>query len=836
MWITSLPLEVEKAREALQKAVPNLDEYFKKGQIEIISSSNCYLLDGKFDSNRVLQGWVEKEKAALKRGFEGMRLTGNTLWIERELWKSFVDYEEAINSVIGEHKMLALCTYGLKKCSGTDVLDVVRSHIGTLVKQDKKWYLIEDAAMRKAVNGALKLSERKYSALFENMQDSFAYHKALFDEEGRSVDYVFLEVNNAFERLTGLKRPSVLGEKATRVLPRIENDPAYWVSVYGKVALTGTPLRFESFSDTLQRWYLVSAFSPEKGYFAITFEDITERKKAEDTIRKSEERYRSYIEVTGELGWTTNADGEAVEDIPSFRSYTGQSFEEVKGWGWSKAIHPNDIENTTKAWKKALAAKRKYEVEYRLRRSDGVYRHFLSRGVPVFKEDGSVREWVGTCIDITDRKEMEKELLDNLKASQRRQSEISALLEASKAVLQYQDFKRVARVIFDSCKDLLGATAGYVALLNQDGTENEVLFLDSGGLSCKVDPSLPMPIRGLRAEVYRTGKVAYSNNFTKTAWVNLMPHGHVALQNVMFAPLTIGKNTVGLIGLANKSDDFVDRDAQMAKAFGEIASVALINSRVLEKLEKNEKLLKAHSERLEDMVEEKTKQLRDKERLAAIGATAGMVGHDIRNPLQAIIGDLYLAKTDLATCPDSECKTSVQECLTEIEKNVEYINKIVADLQDFARPLNPITSETDLKLIIDELVSYIPENIQVSSQVEKSTERIVADSDYVKRILTNLVNNAIQAMPSGGKLTIQAYIERNDIAITVADTGVGIPEEAKIKIFTPLFTTKSKGQGFGLPVVKRMTEALGGKVTFESKAGEGTKFIVKLPKITARSM
>ena len=257
---------------------------------------------------------------------------------------------------------------------------------------------------------------------------------------------------------------------------------------------------------------------------------------------------------------------------------------------------------------------------------------------------------------------------------------------------------------------------------------------------------------------------------------------------------------------------------------------------MLEKLEKNEKLLKAHSERLEEMVEEKTKQLRDTERLAAIGATAGMVGHDIRNPLQAITGDIYLAKTDLATCPDSECKTSIQECLTEIEKNVEYINKIVADLQDFARPLNPITSETDLKRIIDELVSYIPGNIQVSSQVEKSTERIVADSDYVKRILTNLVNNAIQAMPSGGKLTIQAYIERNDIAITVADTGVGIPEEAKSKIFTPLFTTKSKGQGFGLPVVKRMTEALGGTVTFESKAGKGTKFIVKLPKITARSM
>lgn len=160
---------------------------------------------------------------------------------------------------------------------------------------------------------------------------------------------------------------------------------------------------------------------------------------------------------------------------------------------------------------------------------------------------------------------------------------------------------------------------------------------------------------------------------------------------------------------------------------------------------------------------------------------------------------------------------------------MDYINKIVVDLQDFARPLIPIASETNLKSIIDELIRNIPENIQVSRQVEKSTERIVADSDYVKRILTNLVSNAIQAMPSGGKLTVKAYHERYGIAIAVADTGVGIPEEAKSKLFTPLFTTKSKGQGFGLAVVKRLTEALGGTVIFESEASKGTKFIVQLP-------
>ena len=107
----------------------------------------------------------------------------------------------------------------------------------------------------------------------------------------------------------------------------------------------------------------------------------------------------------------------------------------------------------------------------------------------------------------------------------------------------------------------------------------------------------------------------------------------------------------------------------------------------------------------------------------------------------------------------------------------------------------------------------------------------MADASYLNRIMYNLVNNAVQAMPKGGKLSIQAFKDKkaNQAVITVADTGVGIPDAVKDKLFTPMFTTKSKGQGFGLPVIKRMTEALGGSVTFESQEGNGTKFIVRLP-------
>jgi len=251
---------------------------------------------------------------------------------------------------------------------------------------------------------------------------------------------------------------------------------------------------------------------------------------------------------------------------------------------------------------------------------------------------------------------------------------------------------------------------------------------------------------------------------------------------------------------------------------------------ITERKEAEEKL-EDYRVNLEKLVEERTNQLKDSERMATIGQTAGMVGHDIRNPLQAMTGDVYLVKTELASMVESDEKKSALEGLQEIEKNIDYINKIVADLQDFARPLRPTVEETDLKLLIDGLLSKngLPENIKVSVKVEAKAIKIMADSAYINRIMSNLVNNAVQAMPNGGALTIHAYEEVNDVIITVKDTGIGIPEDVRSKLFTPMFTTKAKGQGFGLPVIKRMTEALGGTVTFESQEDKGTTFMVRLP-------
>jgi PAS domain S-box-containing protein len=234
----------------------------------------------------------------------------------------------------------------------------------------------------------------------------------------------------------------------------------------------------------------------------------------------------------------------------------------------------------------------------------------------------------------------------------------------------------------------------------------------------------------------------------------------------------------------------------------------------------------------DDVTERKAleKQLQAKERLAAIGSTAGMVGHDIRNPLQAIISDVFLLKDYLTGMPEGDVKNDVVESLNGIEKNIGYVNKIVADLQDFARPLNPEVVSVSLMGLVNSSLKTVdlPDSIRLEIKVENDMS-FPTDPTFVQRAVTNLVNNAIQAMPSGGVLTVRGRLSNGRVLISVIDTGVGIPEEVKAKLFTPMTTTKAKGQGFGLAVVKRLIEALGGTVEFESEVGRGTSFTLCLP-------
>jgi len=149
--------------------------------------------------------------------------------------------------------------------------------------------------MIKKRNNALQLlkdSEAKYRALFQNMQNGLAYHKVVFDNENKPVDYVFLTVNATYEKLTGLSSEKIIGKKVTEIIPNIENDSVNWIEVYGKVAETGQSLNFESYAESLQKWYKIQAYSPQKGYFATIVEDITKVKKIESESNENRDRLK----------------------------------------------------------------------------------------------------------------------------------------------------------------------------------------------------------------------------------------------------------------------------------------------------------------------------------------------------------------------------------------------------------------------------------------------------------------------------------------------------------------------------------------------------------------
>ncbi len=243
--------------------------------------------------------------------------------------------------------------------------------------------------------------------------------------------------------------------------------------------------------------------------------------------------------------------------------------------------------------------------------------------------------------------------------------------------------------------------------------------------------------------------------------------------------------------------------------------------------------LRRYSEQLEALVEERTDQLKKAERLAAIGETAAMIGHDLRNPLQALYCMIYLARERLSPKRKSlpEGHQSLEDILDDMENSADYMNKIVSDIQDYARAMNLNLMETDVSFFIREILSTIniPDNVRVFIQIEGKQLKLNIDPEKMKRVLINLVTNSLNAMPQGGRIFISVHREGNLARLSVKDTGIGIPEEILSKLFLPLFTTRSKGVGLGLSVCKRMVDTMKGNIAINSKLGEGTEVIVEIP-------
>jgi signal transduction histidine kinase len=247
-----------------------------------------------------------------------------------------------------------------------------------------------------------------------------------------------------------------------------------------------------------------------------------------------------------------------------------------------------------------------------------------------------------------------------------------------------------------------------------------------------------------------------------------------------------------------------------------------------------EEELQRYSGHLEAIVEERTAKLKDAERLAGIGETAAMIGHDLRNPLQGLqyIVDLQKLRAERVPLEKRGADEWQQEqvLFDRISEQVYYMDKIVGDLQDYARPITAEHELVKVSTLINDVLQSLPHADHVAITTDIPDLTLNADPHFMHRVFANLILNAIQAMSDGGTLTISASADDSSVAIHVHDTGVGIRGQMKSKLFSPLTTGKAKGTGLGLAVVKRIVEAHNGTITFESEEGKGTTFTVTLPR------
>jgi len=235
-----------------------------------------------------------------------------------------------------------------------------------------------------------------------------------------------------------------------------------------------------------------------------------------------------------------------------------------------------------------------------------------------------------------------------------------------------------------------------------------------------------------------------------------------------------------------------------------------------------------------DKIDWSERELRRSERLAAIGELALMIGHDLGSPLQTIVVTIYLAKAKIDNLSIQEQgilkDQGFLEDLETIDNQLNYMDKIVSDLHDYARSLSPKIVDIDLIPFVKNVLAgmIIPRNVEVKMEIDDGLTWEI-DPTMMKRVLTNLVTNAVQAMPDGGKLIISGTSSEENAILNIKDTGAGIPPELIPKIFDPLFTTKSKSMGMGLVVAKRLVEAQCGRLNINSVTGKGTVVVVQIP-------
>jgi PAS domain S-box-containing protein len=635
-----------------------------------------------------------------------------------------------------------------------------------------------------------------------------------------SAEGKITDVNKATEEVTGFSREQLISSDFSDYFTEPEEAQKGYRKVFTEGFVKDYPLAIRhkagKVTDVLYNATVYrNEFGEMQGVFAAA-RDITERKRAQEALRKAhdelemrvKERTRELTEATWKLQAEIAERKKREEELRETRTYlenmidyanapiivwnpayritrfnhaferlTGHKAEDVSDKPLEILFPEDSKEESLKHIRRTASGEYWQVVEIPILRTDGNVRTVLWNSANILGKDGTtVVATIAQGQDITERKIAEKAL---------RESEID--LNRAQAVAKTGSWRLDVR-------------------------RNELLWSDETYRMFGIPNGTP-----LTYETFLNAVHPDDREYVDKKWQAAMRGEPYDIEHRI---IVNGK----VKWVHEKTELEFDKDRMLLGGFGTVQEITEFKE-MQDKLEE-------YSQHLEQLVEEKTQKLKETERLVTIGETAGMVGHDIRNPLQSIEGAVYLAKEELKSLPpDSPEKKELHGILEIIRRQTGYIDRIVADLQDFSGTPMVQFRETNLQELVTDALSMteIPENIQVQTSIQDDLQTVTVDSVFMKRVLLNLIENAVHAMPNGGRLTIKAFKQDECACIHVEDTGVCIPEENKPRIFTPLFTTKAKGQGFGLAVCKKLVEAHRGEITFESEAGKGTTFKIKFP-------
>jgi PAS domain S-box-containing protein len=532
LWVVSDAdlITLEEAKGALAEAVPDLDRHITDENIEIVDGLEWYLEENVLNLERVTRAWDAKLKRALARGYDGLRVSGDTFWLAEKDWKDFFAYEKQVNDWITNQSMTVMCTYPLAKSGAAEVLDVVQAHQFAIARRQGEWEVIEtpeliqakaeikkineqleqrvsertnelrrandelrkEVAERKQAEALLYAKEQEFRAIVENAPD----HIIRYDRNFRRS-----YVNPAVARAYGLPREALIGKSIGSVIEDTELDIKedqlnQLRQQIANVFDTGQSYAYELNwpLPTGRRYFSVRLF-PELDRDGSVISvlgiarDITELKQAEDVLRRSEDHLRLVLDTTPALIHTGRPDGYLDYFNQRWLKYVGRSLEELQGWGWTASIHPDDVEGIVNEWRASLASGEPFEYEARVRQADGEYRWMLHRTVPLRDEHRNIVKWHGSSIDIEDRKQAEEALDERL-----RFETLLTELSAAFANLAPTEVDREIDKWLQTLAEFLGVDRATFFQLSEDGT---TLYRSHSYTVPGIEP-LPSPPIGLK--------------------------------------------------------------------------------------------------------------------------------------------------------------------------------------------------------------------------------------------------------------------------------------------------------------------------------------------------